>query len=317
MDNSNMIAVQNVTKSYPLWFGFRRSPALKSISFEIERGKFYHIAGHLGSGKTSLARLLAGLGRPTSGVIQRQAIAGQSQCVGYMAEDMTLPLRMKVGEALRYFVGLRRGRSNAPQTLQLGVISKRLNLDHFENSVIESVPVGIRRRLQFAIAVAEAPHLVVLDEPSYSLDKVSHEESIAILRDLKIAGSTVVAFTGEADEFSELVDVRMILRNHELAYRSDRTDSKDRSRGPVHELELSGANFEMIQQLRDANQLPSPTSTRQSGFQQRLRFDDYEKALQWLNAAVASGIIVTRFEEISGESVRNLDELLAPDKQHG
>ena len=65
-----LLQVDGLTKEYVTRFGGRRVPALRGVSFGVEKGEFVAVMGESGSGKTTLLTLLAALDRPTDGRIQ-------------------------------------------------------------------------------------------------------------------------------------------------------------------------------------------------------------------------------------------------------
>jgi putative ABC transport system ATP-binding protein len=228
MDTQPLIALRNVRKTY-------RSPAgdfaaLDSIDMTARRGEFVAIAGRSGSGKSTLLNLLAGIDRPSSGEIvvdgkslaslNEGALAGwRGESVGIVfqffqllptltaAENVMLPMDF----AGKWDSHQRRSRAIA--------LLDRLGVAGHADKLPAALSGGQQQRVAVARALANAPPIVLADEPTGNLDSQSSRELLDLLADLAADGRTVVMATHEptamehADRIVTLADGRIVDRD--------------------------------------------------------------------------------------------------------
>ena len=187
-----LVSVQDISKSY--WRDSIEIPVLKNVSLEIPEGEFLALMGPSGSGKTTLLNLLAGIDRPTSGVVviggtdlgtlsETGLAAWRSQFVGFIFqfynlmpvltafENVELPLLLtKLSKKER--------RERAEFALQVVGLGDRVH--HYP----KQLSGGQEQRVAIARAIVTDPKLLVADEPTGDLDKVSAEEIMKLLEAL-------------------------------------------------------------------------------------------------------------------------------------
>ena len=176
-------------------FSYGERTILQSVDVEIARGECTGILGANGSGKTTLLLLLGGALRPMSGTVTTDL---REQGVLYLPQS---PERMFFAETVREEIlfGLRRSRSQPKRDAAALEAVVRASLDAAgldAAAVVDRMPfelsVGEMRRVAFAIAHALAPELLLLDEPSTSLDDAGRR-ALHRLVDARIdAGAAVV-----------------------------------------------------------------------------------------------------------------------------
>jgi ABC-2 type transport system ATP-binding protein len=311
-----MLYLNQVSKQQKLGVFSKKRAILKDISIKFDAGKLYHIVGPVGCGKSSLASILAGLSQPDSGKLGWSDPKQSKPSFGYIPEEIVLPPLMRVANCLQYFQSLRVGSgSKSDAAWSAPTLMKRLGIVEFGQTQLNQASVTIKRRLQLAIALVGAPQVLLMDEPFYGFDDHTKRESMALLKELKLKGSLIIALSGELREFDELCDQKIILQHGRVVYRSGETEGTLDATS-AYELELSGLNQEMLNRLIKDRKLPAALSTFQSGYQQRLRFGDYEQALVWLNAAVSEGIVVTQFEEIEPDLATQINAMTKSEELH-
>jgi energy-coupling factor transport system ATP-binding protein len=151
-------------------FAYRpEAPVVEDESLELRRGEVAVLTGPNGSGKTTVAKLAAGLLSPSEGVVERQGRAA------YLAQD---PGRYLITERAVDEVALGVGgdRRRARDALA------KVGLDGFEERHPHDLSSGERERLALACVLVTEPDLLVLDEPTRGLDPERRDEIVALLR---------------------------------------------------------------------------------------------------------------------------------------
>jgi ABC-2 type transport system ATP-binding protein len=218
------IVIDNLTRRYGPRVG------VEDLSLRVPAGTVFGFLGPNGAGKTTTIRVLLGFLRPTDG---RARIFGRDcwrdthvikRDVGYMPGDLRLYPWMTGADGLRVF-GRVRGRdlrrSGAELAEQFG-----LDLD----VPAKAMSRGMRQKLGLILALVHEPKLLILDEPTASLDPLMQDRLNRHLRDLAAHGHTVFFSSHRLSEVEELCDRVAILRKGKLV--ADET--LDSLRGRVH-----------------------------------------------------------------------------------
>jgi NitT/TauT family transport system ATP-binding protein len=186
--------------------------AVGSVSLEIERGRSVGIVGPSGCGKSTLLSLIAGLYRPTSGVLEVTSGSSQRRPIGMVFQkDTLLPwLTVRKNVALYYsFHGGRRRRRAADA--EVNELIKLVGLQGFEDSYPYQLSGGMRRRVAFLAGVAARPEMLLLDEPFSSLDEPTrlaiHQDVFSIIREFNM---TMILVTHDLAEAVSLCDEVLI-----------------------------------------------------------------------------------------------------------
>jgi putative ABC transport system ATP-binding protein len=185
----SLIEVQNLSKSY------RRDsleiPVLRNISLRVSEGEFLAFMGPSGSGKTTLLNLIAGIDKPTEGRIfiagvdvteltETELAAWRSRNVGFIfqfynlipvltaVENVELPLMLTP-------LSKKERRAHAETALEVVGLADRMH--HYPRQLSG----GQEQRVAIARAIATDPTILVADEPTGDLDKVSAEEVLGLM----------------------------------------------------------------------------------------------------------------------------------------
>ncbi|HEY1939867.1 MAG TPA: ABC transporter ATP-binding protein [Candidatus Angelobacter sp.] len=198
-----IIQVENVTKVYRI--GKVDVPALRGVSFNVEKGEFVSIVGPSGSGKSTLFYILGGLTRATSGRVvidgadfaqlsDAQRTAMRKEKIGFVFQKFNLlPTLTAKGniEIAREIAG-KGGLDKAlfdQVTQMLGIAAR---LDHRPSELSG----GEQQRVALARALVNGPSLILADEPTGNLDSQNSEIVLSMLRDAnKKFGQTVLMIT--------------------------------------------------------------------------------------------------------------------------
>lgn len=158
----------------------------RNIELDVGPGEVLCVVGSNGSGKSTLLRILAGLIAPTVGTVSRPEL------VGYSALDLALWPQLSATEHMQLAADLR-GLSVDPAAL------KRVGLEDAAEKLVGQFSTGMRARLKFALATQHAPQVLLLDEPSASLDQDGRDIVVRTVEEQQEKGAVVIATNDPAD----------------------------------------------------------------------------------------------------------------------
>jgi ABC-2 type transport system ATP-binding protein len=180
--------------------------ALRSVSFAVDEGEKVAIIGPNGAGKTTLLQILAGALKPTSGSV---TVDG---AVGWVPQHPALYSKLSVAENLRLFARLER----VPDVeRRVARMLEQTALGERADDEVALLSGGNRQRVNIAIGLLGDPRVLLLDEPSASLDPRQRERLWAFLLDL---GTTVVFSTHDVGEAERYADRLLVLADGELLF---------------------------------------------------------------------------------------------------
>ncbi len=217
-----MIELKNVSLTYAVGTPFERK-AVDNLSLTIEEKTFTAIAGHTGSGKSSLVQMIAGLIEPTSGQILIDEVDLKSE-----NKIAVRDARRKIGMVFQYpehqlfEETVEKDIAFGPRNFGCDEeeISKRVReslelvgLD-FE-TVHEKSPLdlsgGQRRRVAIAGVLALKPKYLIFDEPTAGLDPSAREQLLKKISQLK--SQTIILISHSMDDIARLADRLIVLKN--------------------------------------------------------------------------------------------------------
>ena len=184
-------AVQAAAEAVVRRFG--RTVAVDEVDLEVRAGEVVGLLGANGAGKTTLIRLLLGLVRPTSGTVRlfgRAPSRVSRRRLGYVPQGLGLWEDLTVRENLEF----------AARAFGGGAPRLEADLEARREDVVRSLPQGMRRRLAFAAALAHAPELLVLDEPTSGVDPAARVTLWHLVHASADAGAGVLVTTHHLDE---------------------------------------------------------------------------------------------------------------------
>ena len=195
-----MLSLQNLTKHYE---GVR---AVDNVSFRVEQGDIYGFLGPNGAGKTTTIRMIMGIIRPDSGVINLNGSDINKlsrENLGYLPEDRGLYQKQKLEETIHYF-GILRGLDKDEARSRASMWLERFSLIDQGNRKIEELSKGNQQKIQFILALLHDPGLLILDEPFTGLDPLNQLLLKEIIQEKRDEGRTIVFSTHQMEQVERL-----------------------------------------------------------------------------------------------------------------
>lgn len=209
-----------------------RVTVVSGVSFEVQRGEIFGLLGQNGAGKTTLFRMLATLLVPDEGSasvdghdIGDSPDEVRATVAPVLANERSLYWRLSAMENLRLYAVLQ-GLSGAARDSECRRVLAAVGLEGTGAKMVGSFSSGMRQRLLIARALLGKPRVLLLDEPTRSLDPISARDFRRFLREsiVEAEGCTVLLATHDADDVWELCDrVAVLERGRLLAV--DRAES--------------------------------------------------------------------------------------------
>lgn len=199
------LEVRNITKS------FGDHEVLHGISFEVESGKALGLLGRNGAGKTTTIRILMDVFHANSGelYLDGQKFNQRDHQIGYLPEERGLYPKKTVIDQMVY-LGRIRGISKTAAAENARKWLKRLEVDQYEKSKLETLSKGNQQKVQLASTLVCDPEIVILDEPFSGLDPVNSQILQDVVKEL-IADNKIVIFSSHqmsyVEEFCEEIAI--------------------------------------------------------------------------------------------------------------
>ena len=196
-----ILSLQNISFSYD------KTPVLRDISYDFEKGKMYCIIGKSGAGKTTLLSLLSGLAKPTSGdiIYDGKSISKidkytfRSRYIGVVFQSFNLITKYTALENVVLSMDvsgckIKDKKKNALELLE----SVGLNEDEANRRVLK-LSGGQQQRVAIARALSYNPDIILADEPTGNLDRDTQKEIMEIFRELTNQGKCVILVSHSPD----------------------------------------------------------------------------------------------------------------------
>jgi ABC-2 type transport system ATP-binding protein len=234
------ISARGIVKSY----GAVR--ALDGVDLDVAQGTVLGLLGPNGAGKTTAVRVLTTLIKPDAGsarvagldvvrdaaaLRQEIGLAGQ-----YAAVDELL-----TGEENLVMVGRLYGKRRAAAEARAAELLRQFDLVDAAERPVKTYSGGMRRRLDLAAALVEAPPVLFLDEPTTGLDPRSRLDLWATIEELVAEGTTVLLTTQYLDEADRLADRIAVIDRGRVIAEGTPDELKDRVGGERLEVRLTDA----------------------------------------------------------------------------
>jgi len=204
-----------------LKFAYQREDVLRDISCRFLSGRFYSVIGPNGSGKSTFVRLLNKILKPGSGVVYLDGLSLENyrrkdiaRLIGYVpqSEERRVPLTVfdTVMLGRRPHLGwspARKDREKVKETI------REFSLEHLALRHIDELSGGELQRVHIARALVQEPQILILDEPTSSLDLKHQIEVMKLLRDISHKGITVIMAIHDLNLALRYADCFVLLKN--------------------------------------------------------------------------------------------------------
>ena len=227
------IAVDHLSQTYPVPFLrlkklLRRKfkppvEALRNVSFEIREGEIFGLIGPNGAGKTTLTKIIATLIQPTAGTVSvkghdtvtdDQRVRRNVGLAG--AEERSFYWRLTAEQNLLFFARLY-GLSNRTARRRLAELFELLDLQGIARRRFAELSTGNKQRLAVARAMLAEPPVLLLDEPTRSLDPIAATRMRSTIKSLSQRNKSTIFLTSHnLPEVEELCDRVAIISKGEI-----------------------------------------------------------------------------------------------------
>lgn len=194
-----VISVQNLVKKFGSFI------ANDNLSFDVYQGEIFGFLGANGAGKTTAIRILSGLSGPTSGKVMVAGFdAGKEpekikKNIGYMCQKFSLYEDLTVKENITLYGGIYGMKKKLIRERTQSLL-ERLNFEASGDKLISELPLGLKQKLAFSVAVLHEPKIVFLDEPTGGVDPVTRRQFWEMIYETAERGITVFVTTHYMDE---------------------------------------------------------------------------------------------------------------------
>lgn len=257
------------------------TPALKDISFSINKGEWVAIVGHNGSGKSTLAKAINGLHLPQKGTV---TVGGMT-----LSEESVWDVRRMVGMVFQnpdnQFVGAtveddvafgleNQGIERSEMQRRVQDALEKVKMQEFATREPARLSGGQKQRVAIAGVVALRPDIIILDEATSMLDPEGRDDVIATIRKIKEESDlTVISITHDIDEAASANRI-LVMRDGELY--QEGTPDEIFSAGP--ELVSLGLDLPFPEKLKSA--------LKDRGINVPANYLDEEGMMDWLWTSV-------------------------------
>jgi ABC-2 type transport system ATP-binding protein len=226
-DAPEALRAEALSKTY----GPRR--ALQDVSFSAAPGELLAIIGPNGAGKTTLLQILAGALAPTTG-----RVSLDSRDVGWVPQQPAVYSKLSVRENLRLFARLEKV-SDVDGTIER--MLTQAGLGDRAGDAVGTLSGGNRQRVNIAVGLLGDPSVLLLDEPSSSLDPRQRERLWEFVSALARDGDTTVVYsTHNVAEAERYADRLLVLADGELLF-AGTPDELERATGEHDAIDFEGA----------------------------------------------------------------------------
>jgi len=224
------VSVENLSKTYPVSFPRLKKflhleikppvEAVRDVSFQIETGEIFGLIGKNGAGKTTLTKIIATLIQPTDGIVMvgdfdsvKDEVKVRSLIGLATAEERSFYWRLTAEQNLLFFARLY-GLKDTEARSRIKQLFDQLNLGELATRRFSELSTGNKQRLAIARAILPNPPILLLDEPTRSLDPLAAEAMRRLI--LSLEGVSILLTSHNLSEVEELCNRVAIISKGEI-----------------------------------------------------------------------------------------------------
>jgi ABC-2 type transport system ATP-binding protein len=334
-----VVSVRDLTKRFAMrrtWREMLVAPrggaeitAVDRVTFDVQHGEIFGLLGQNGAGKTTVFKMLSTLILPNDGSarvaghdVVREPNGVRRALAPVIANERSLYWRLNARENVRLFAALQ-GLSGRAMLDEVARVLRVVGLTDTGEKLAGAFSSGMRQRLLIARALIGRPRVLLLDEPTRSLDPISARDFRVFLRDVvvKAEGCTVLLATHDAEEVWDLCDRVGVLERGRLlemdatARLRDRAGN-DRYRAWVRTAQRGAAT----EHARAAGVTVSRSADATEAGWTELEFDvpgGADAASRVVAALGANGTAVARFDRVAPTLADLIERVVARNAQGG
>ncbi|MFZ0603579.1 MAG: nitrate/sulfonate/bicarbonate ABC transporter ATP-binding protein [Roseiarcus sp.] len=216
---ATLLSVDHVTQVFQTGSGEKRAPVLSDVSLSLKSGQIVALLGRSGSGKSTLLRIIAGLTRPTEGMvtISGERVDGPARDVAMVFQSFALFPWLDVLDNVE--IGPRANGVPLDETRKRALQAiDTIGLDGFESAYPKELSGGMRQRVGFARALVMQPKILLMDEPFSALDVLTAEtlrtDLIDLWQDGRIPIKSILMVTHNIEEAVLMADRILVLSSN-------------------------------------------------------------------------------------------------------
>ena len=219
MEENRVLEMRGIEKSFP---GVR---ALRGVDFSLNKGEIHALMGENGAGKSTLIKVLTGVYSKDAGKISMQGAEdiqlnspqdAQNVGISTVYQEITLCPNLTVAENM--YIGRGKGRITKWKKMNEDAdkILRSLDIPASATQQLASCSIAVQQMVAIARAVDMDCKVLILDEPTSSLDEQEVEKLFGLMRDLKSRGVGIIFVTHFLDQVYEVCDRITVLRDGTL-----------------------------------------------------------------------------------------------------
>ena len=253
--------VRNAINALALYKSFRDVKALNDLTLTVRSGEVFGLLGPNGAGKTTFIRILLGLTKPDSGDVDvfgfdptKDSLEVRSR-LGFVLQERSVDYYLTGRENLRLQAGLY-SLSSQLRTKRIDDLLMWAGLSEAADRLVLKYSGGMRRRLEFAMAMVTTRLLLILDEPTLGLDVSARREIWKMIRRIREEGITILLATHYLEEANALCDRVAIVNNGRVVVEGEPEDLKKKTVAELHRVVVRFKSIPPQDELLSLTKLP-------------------------------------------------------------
>lgn len=199
----NMLEIKKIYKKYD------NQVAVEGIDLKVNKGEIFGVLGPNGAGKSTLIGMICGLVKKTSGEViyeeETNKITKWKENIGIVPQDFALYWDLTARENISFFCSLY-GFKGEELKKRTDKALEFVGLSEVGNKLSTNFSGGMKRRLNIACAIAHSPKLIIMDEPTASIDPQSRNHILESVLKLRDEGATIIYTSHYMQEVDDICD---------------------------------------------------------------------------------------------------------------